>query len=80
MCLVVLVLVWGDVNCLMVSGSSGWVVIYGYYVWGIDGGIFYYVILNLFFVFIIEMGVVVVKIILIIEYFSNYVGGEWNGR
>ncbi|ELY07907.1 hypothetical protein SEE436_011400 [Salmonella enterica subsp. enterica serovar Enteritidis str. 436] len=30
--------------------------------------------------FITEMGVVVVKITLTIEHFSNYAGGERNGR
>ncbi|ASO59867.1 hypothetical protein LFZ50_01985 [Salmonella enterica subsp. arizonae serovar 53:-:- str. SA20100345] len=65
-------------NHLTAPGNPGRVVIHGYHVRGIDGGISHYATLNLSSACITEMGVVVVKITLTIEYFSNYARGERN--
>ncbi|EAR0571882.1 hypothetical protein DYP44_17170, partial [Salmonella enterica] len=65
---------------LTAPGSPGRAVIHGYHARGTDGGISHYATLNSSPAFITEMGVVVVKITLTIEHFSNYAGGERNGR
>lgn len=68
------VLAWGDVNRLMAPGNPDQAVIHGYHARGTDGRISHYATLNSSPAFITEMGVVVVKITLTIEHFSNYAG------